>query len=354
MVAFGSRELGDGRPCFLTFEAGATHDGLDSARRLAGLAAQAGADAVKFQLLDPDRLVADRQQIFTYEVLTDRESGASETVAEPLYDILCRRAMSADEWRVLKAHCDRLGLAFFATVGFAEEVALLEELACDSVKIASADVNHVPLLRRVARTGMCVQLDTGNATVGEIEAAVDTIRGEGNDNILIHHCPSGYPARLDSINLNVIPTLKRMFPYPIGYSDHSPGWEMDIAAAALGANLIEKTITEDRTTRSVEHIMSIEPPSLVRFVRSIRDLELALGGARRILSPEETLRRAAIRRSIHVRHAVDAGQRLRAEDLDYRRPGDGISPASADQVIGRTMRAAKRGGARLTWSDLAD
>jgi sialic acid synthase SpsE len=352
MVRFGKRQLGDGFPCFITYEAGPTHSGLESAKRLAELVAGAKADAIKFQVIDPDRLVADRKQLFTYDVLVDRESGATETVSEPLYDILCRRALSKDEWRSLKQHCDSLGLAFFATIGFDDEIELLEELHCDSIKIASADVNHTPLLRRAAKSGMCLQLDTGNATIGEIEAAVDIIRAEGNDNIIIHHCPSGYPAHLESINLNVIPTLKRMFPYPIAYSDHTPGWDMDLAAVAMGANLIEKTVTEDRMTRSVEHVMSIEPQDMTRFIAAIRDLETAMGSPRRVMSSTEVEKRNANRRSTFLRCDLPAGSVLSMEHFDFRRPGHGISPADAERLIGAKLRAGKPAGHRLEWPDI--
>jgi N,N'-diacetyllegionaminate synthase len=352
MVKFGSRRVGDGEPCFITYEAGPTHSGLESAKRLSSLAAEAQADAVKFQVIDPDRLVADRKQLFTYEVLVDRDSGTMETVSEPLYDILCRRALAKDEWRALKRHCDGLGLAFFATIGFEDEIELLEELNCDSIKIASADVNHTPLLRRAARSGMCLQLDTGNATIGEIEAAVDVIRGEGNENTIIHHCPSGYPARLESINLNVIPTLKRMFPYPIAYSDHTPGWDMDLAAVALGANLVEKTISEDRTTRSVEHVMSIEPAEMGKFIRAIRHLETAMGNPRRPMSPAEVEKRNANRRSIHLRRDLPGGAVLDLADLDFRRPGYGIPPSETDRLLGKALRNGKAAGDRLEWVDI--
>lgn len=352
MVEFGTRRVGDGQPCFITYEAGPTHSGLESAKKLASLAAEAKADAIKFQVIDPDRLVADRKQLFTYDILVDRDSGATETVSEPLYDLLCRRALTKDEWRELKQHCDGIGLAFFATIGFEDEIELLEELNCDSIKIASADVNHTPLLRRAARSGMCLQIDTGNATIGEVEVAVDVIRGEGNENIIIHHCPSGYPAHLESINLNVIPTLKRMFPYPIAYSDHTPGWDMDLAAVALGANLVEKTISEDRTTRSVEHIMSIEPQDMARFITAIRDLETAMGSARRVMSPTEVERRNANRRSIHLSRDLAAGSALTLEDLDFRRPGHGIPPSEADRLVGSALNVAKTAGERLNWSDL--
>ena len=192
MVNFGKRKVGDGQPCFITFEAGPTHDGLESAKRLVSLAAEAGADAIKFQILDPDRLVADKKQLFTYDVLIDRDTGKTETVSESLCDILCRRALDKREWIELKTHSDGLGLAFFATIGFDDEMELLEELGCDSVKNGSADVNHWPLIRKAAKTGMCIQLDIGNANIGEIEEAADIIRSEGNENIIIHNCTSGY------------------------------------------------------------------------------------------------------------------------------------------------------------------
>ncbi|MBA1329761.1 N-acetylneuraminate synthase, partial [Candidatus Endoriftia persephone str. Guaymas] len=226
MVRIGNRYIGDDHPCFITFEAGPTHNGLEMAKRLVKHAAEAGADAVKFQIFDPERLVADKKMPFSYEILVDRESGRLQRVEEPLYEILHRRCLSRDEWRELKRYSDSLGLAFFSTASFEEDIDLLVELGCDSIKIASGDINHHPLLRYAARTGLCLQLDTGSATLGEVETAVDLILTEGNEQIIIHQCPSGYPARLNSINLNIIPTLKRLFPFPAAFSDHTPGWEM--------------------------------------------------------------------------------------------------------------------------------
>lgn len=337
MVVFGNRRVGDGEPCFITFEAGPTHSGLESAKRLVSLAAKAGADAIKFQILDPDRLVADKKQLFSYQILTDRETGETLTISEPLYDILCRRTLDSEEWKNLKAHSDSMGLAFFATVGFEDEIQLLEELECDSIKIASADVNHWPLIRRAARTGMCIQLDTGNATIGEIEEAVDIIVSEGNENIIIHNCPSGYPARLESINLNLILTLKHIFPYPVAFSDHTPGWEMDIAAVAVGANLVEKTITEDRTTRSVEHIMSIEPLEMKDFITKIREVEIAMGNGKRALHPAELEKRKEIRRSAFLTKQVIKGQSVREAEIEFRRPGFGIPPNEFEKHMSRNF-----------------
>ncbi len=352
-VRFGSRAVGDGHPCFITYEAGPTHSGLESAKRLVSLAARAGADAVKFQILDPDRLVADRKLPFTYDILVDRTSERTETVSEPLYDILCRRSLGHGEWRELKSHCDGLGLAFFATIGFDDEIRLLEQLGCHSIKIASADVNHLPLIRKAARTGMCVQLDTGNSSLGEIEIAVDAIRGEGNESIVIHQCPSGYPAKRDGINLNIIRTLKQMFGLPVAYSDHTPGWEMDVAAVALGANMVEKTITEDRTTRSVEHIFSLEPADMAKFVRIVRDVEAAMGTARRILAPEEKRKRDSYRRSIFLAAPASAGTKLADAKIEYRRPGHGYGPDRYDELAPRVLRRDLPAGHMVVPDDLS-
>jgi N,N'-diacetyllegionaminate synthase len=352
MVTFGNRLVGDSQSCFITFEAGPTHDGVTSAKRLATLAADAGADAIKFQILDPDRLVADRSVMFEYEVLADRATGRTEVVAEPLYDLLTRRALEKNEWRDVKKHCDSLGLAFFATVGFEDEVVLLEEINCDSIKIASADINHFPLIRRAAKTGKCIQLDTGSASLGEVELAVDVVRSTGNPNIIIHQCPSGYPARLESINLRMISTLKQMFGYPVAYSDHTPGWEMDIAAVALGANLVEKTITEDRMTRSIEHIFSLEPADMREFIQKIRDLETALGTTRRVLHDEERKKRQKVRRSLHLLEPVTAGMALHQARVEFRRPGFGIGPDVYGSLLNLRFRQPLQRGHLLSLADL--
>ena len=352
-VKFGNRKIGDGHPCFITYEAGPTHDGLESAKRLVKLAAEAGADAVKFQTFDPDRLVADKKMPFSYEVLVDRATGKTETVEEPLYDILCRRTLTRDEWRELKRYSDSLGMVFFSTVGFEEDLRLLEEVGCHSVKIASADINHFPLIRMAARSGMCIQLDTGSSTLGEVEAAVEVIQSEGNENIIIHQCPSGYPARLESINLNIIPTLKRLFPFPAAFSDHTPGWDMDVAAVALGANLLEKTITEDRTTRSVEHIFSLEPQEMKAFINTVRAVETALGSPRRVMHDEERAKRQRNRRSVFLKSNVRAGEKLGEAEVDFRRPGFGIGPDVYEQLLDLRFLSDLPAGHQLTLKDLS-
>ena len=348
----GSRLIGEGQPCFVTFEAGPTHDGLDTAKALVRAAASAGADAIKFQILDPERLVADRSQLFSYEILVDRSTGKTAEKSEPLYDILKRRSLARNEWRELKSFSDSLGLAFFATVSFESDIDFLEEIGCESIKIASGDVNHFPLIQYAARTGISLQLDTGNSTVGEIEAAVDVISRAGNDKIIIHHCPSGYPARREGINLRVIQTLRAMFPYPIAFSDHTPGWDMDIAAICLGANMVEKTITLDRTIPSVEHIMSIEGTDIPRFVNVVRDIEAAFGSPRRIMQEAEIRKRDMVRRSAFIKRDMRAGERLTISDIDFRRPGLGIPPSEVGRILDKVLAMDKRSGEILSYEDL--
>ena len=353
MVKIGKKNIGDGFPCYITFEIGPTHEGVDSAKRLIKHASDAGADAVKFQIFDPDRLVADKKQMFSYGILKNKETGEIETIEEPLYDIFVRRSLSKKEWLEIKSYCDELNIVFFSTVGFDEDIIFLEELGCDSIKIASADVNHFPLLKRAAKTNMCIQLDTGMATLGEIEQAVNIIRAEGNENIIIHQCPSGYPARLESVNLKILQTLKKMFPYPIAFSDHTPGHEMDIAAVALGANMVEKTITEDRMTRSVEHIMSIEPKEMKNFVRTIRDVEIGLGTGRRDMSDEELEKRNLNRRSMFLLKSAKKGQRLSNCETEFRRPGFGIRPDQFELVKNGIILKDLEAGHMLNFSDIS-
>jgi len=352
LVKVGSCLVGEGHPCFITFEAGPTHNGLESAKRLASHAFAAGGNAIKFQVFDPFRLVADPALLFTYEVLQNRESGNTITISEPLRDILSRRAMTRDEWREVKAHCDELGLVFFATACFNDDVDFLVEIGCHSIKIASADLNHHPLISYAARTKLCIQLDTGMASLGEIEAAIDIILKERNDQIIIHHCPSGYPARTENINLRVIRSIKSLFDCPVAFSDHSAGWSMDLAAIGLGVDMIEKTITEDRTTRSVEHIMSIEPIQMGVFVNEIRAVETALGDGRRHLTEPDKQRRNLMRRSAYLAADLPRAHAITESDIEFRRPGDGITPDRLGEVLTRRLIRSKGRGQKLEWGDL--
>ncbi|MCP3900751.1 MAG: N-acetylneuraminate synthase, partial [Desulfobacteraceae bacterium] len=244
-----------------------------------------------------------------------------------------------------------LGITFFSTATFEEEVDFLKDLKVDTLKICSGDINHFPFIRYCAKTGMSIQLDTGNATIGEVEKAYREVLKTGNDRVIIHNCPSGYPARLESINLKAIPTLKRMFPCPVAFSDHTPGWEMDIGAVSLGANIVEKTITLDRTCKSPEHIFSLEPEDMRKFVQSIRDLEIALGNSRRVISEEQYKIGNNTRRSIILKKDVKKGDVIEKDTFDFVRPGTGIEPGMADLIMHKRFTKEILQGSKLSWGD---
>lgn len=349
---FGQSLIGDGMPVCIVFEAGATHYGLDSALRLVDAAAAAGADAVKFQMVDVKRLVPSLDTMFSYVRLVNAATGETESITESLQTILLRRELKKEEWEAVVARCRQHNLTFFSTATTVEELEFLYEIGVGSIKIASGDINYHHFMRQAARYPWTIQIDTGNATIGEVEQAVDVLEAAGCRKIIINHCPSGYPARLDGINLRAVTTLKQMFPYPIAFSDHTPGATMDIAAVALGVHMIEKTITLDRTIRSPEHIMSLEPDEAKKFVTTIREVEQALGAPRRIMTEQERNTPPVARRSVVAAQDIPAGTVLSQANLEYARPGDGI-PAHRDRdILGGTVRRALRKGENFRYEDV--
>ena len=270
-----------------------------------------------------------------------------------MYDILCRRVLSRNEWKELKSYCDDLNLEFFATASFEEDIDFLVNIGCKSIKIASADVVNLTLLKYVSSKDVIVQVDTGSATLAEIEIAIDTVQDNLNEKIIVHHCPTGHPASFDNVNLKIIKTLQVMFPeIPIGFSDHSPGWEMDIAARVLGAALLEKTITEDRATRSVEHVMSLERLDAEQFVNSIRNLEVALGASRKIATKGSREKARMIRRSIFLAGSSKAGTSISSCEIEFRRPGDGIPVQLFELISTAFLKNTLPAGHKLQFRDL--
>jgi sialic acid synthase SpsE len=346
LISMGKREVGDGTSVFIVFEAGPTHTGLESAKKLAFHAKESGADAIKFQITDHNKLIYDKSLMFSYQALN--EKGNTYPVTEPLYDIWQRRYMPREDWVSLKSYCDKIGICFFATIFSCDDIDFVKSIGVDSLKIASQDTNYQDLIEYAATKGLPVQVDTGGSSLGEIERAVDWVMSCNNDKVIINHCPSGYPARLESVNLKMIQTLKSIFRFPVAFSDHNPGYEMDIAAVAVGANIIEKTITLDRTQRSCEHMFSIEPTDMKHFVETVRSIEVALGSNRRVLAPEECTKRDSIRRSAYLIRDVEAGEEISGGDIQFMRPGWGIKPCEYQRFVGRKYSQAIKAGSMLT------
>ncbi len=338
---------------YIVFEAGATHWGLESAKRLTEVAKESGANAIKFQFIDADRLIADKSIMFEYEYLEIDENGRERFVPikESLYDILKRRELKLEEWKDLKKYCDKIGITMFCTACYEDEVNfLVDELGIKSIKICSADLDQLDFIKYCASKGVNIQLDTGNGDLWEIERAIIEAESAGCNNIIIHLCPSGYPTRLESIHLRMITTLKTMFPnYSIAFSDHSPGWDMDIAAVALGADMIEKTITLDRTIKSCEHSFSLEPEQAKQFVKVIRDLEIALGSCRRIIPLDIKEKRKIARRSPYALRDLKAGEIIRKEDFEFKRPAFGLTNEEFRLVLGKRLSVNLKKGDVLTF-----
>ena len=338
---------------FIVLEAGPTHNGLESAKALIKIASDSGADAIKFQMIDTDRLIADKNIMFGYQFLEIDEYGNENfiPIEEPLADILKRRELTRDEWRDVKRYCDELGIYMFSTATYKEEVDfLVDDLKIDSIKVNSGDVNDLQFIRYCAKKGVNIQLDTGNADIWEIERAVIEAEEAGCHNIIIHLCPSGYPAHLESIHLNMITTLRQMFPnYGIAFSDHSPGWDMDIAAVALGVVMVEKTITLDRTIKSCEHSFSLEQDTVKKFVQSIRDVEKALGSTRRNIPTAIKQSRKKTRRSPYALRDIPAGEAITLHDFDFKRPGFGITSEEFEFFVEKKLKIDIKKGKALTY-----
>ena len=326
MLKIRDKLISDKSRCYITFEAGPTHLGYLSAKKLINQAAKAGADAIKFQILDPERLIQDKNQMFEFKILTHRKRKKTKTIKKKLYDLMKERSLKKTEWRKLRQYANKLDIAFFATIAFEDEIEFVKDIGCDSIKIASADLNYLSLIDKASKTKLPIQLDTGMSSIKEVEKAVKVIEKNKNNKIIIHHCPSGYPAGRNNINLNIIKTLKKKFKYPIAFSDHSPGYDTDIAALAIGSNMLEKTITEDVTYPSVEHMLSIEKNEMKKFVSTVRFIEDAMGLYQRSLTKEEINKRDKIRRSLFLHRDVKKGEVLKKVPHFFARPGDGITP----------------------------
>lgn len=329
----------------IVFEAGPTHSGIEEALKLVEVASAAGADAIKFQMVDADRLVADREKLIGFSVL---ENGSMVERTESLHKILKRRELSPDDWGYLREDARQNGLEFYCTACYEDEFDLLvEDMEVDAVKVASADIDNLPLLRYLADypSRVEIHIDTGSANIWEVDRAVEILHDP-----VIHHVPSGYPAHQPSIHLRVIQTLRMMYPeHTIAFSDHSPGWEMDIAAIALGAQLVEKTITLDRRKPEIEHCFSLEPEEAKTFVDRVEALEEALGSTRRTIPEHILWNRQGFRRSIYLNKPVKEGEPI--EDVELRRPGYGISPEFLPLIKGREAKKPLAGGL-LRWEDV--
>lgn len=346
-INLAGRKVGPGESPYIIAEIGSNHNGdMDLCRRLVDEARRAGADAVKFQSWSKDSLIC-RAEYGRNTSYTDKHRHFG-TLAE----MVEKYAFTPAQHRAIAAHCRQAGIAFLSSPFSPAEVDLLAELAVPAFKIASMDVNHFGLLEYVGAQGKPVILSTGMATLGEIERALDALRRGGTREIALLHCVSLYPPPPDSIHLRNIPMLREAFDVPVGFSDHTAGTGVGAAAVALGACLIEKHFTLDKTLPGWDHWLSAEPPELAALVRDAAMVHRALGSAQRVVGEAELAKRRQFRRRAVAGRALRRGAVLRAEDLAFKRPGTGIGPDEAMFAIGRRLKRDLAADEELEWADL--
>ncbi len=308
-------------------EAGVNHNGsIEMAKKLVDTAKECGADVVKFQTAKLDSLVSKSAHMADYQ---KNNIGVEESQKEMLSKLL----LDYDEFVELAEYCKKVGIQFLSTPFDIESIHFLNGMQ-NVWKVPSGEITNYPYLVEIGKTKKKVILSTGMAEMDEIQAAIDVLKENGTTDITILHCTTEYPAPIQDVNLNVMKTLRDSYGYPVGYSDHTQGIEVDLAAVALGATVIEKHFTLDRNLPGPDHKASLEPSELKVMVDGIRKIEIALGSSDKRPSEIELKNRLVARKSIVARKAIKAGEELTDDNITTKRPGTGINPMKWNEVIG--------------------
>lgn len=312
-------------------EAGVNHNGdIAMAKRLVDVAADAGADRVKFQTFSADSLLTVHAKKAEYQT-------RSTSPSESQHDMIARLELSRDMHHALKAHCEARGITFFSSAFDIPSLDFLAELGFDQFKIPSGEITNLPYLRHVGLFRKPVILSTGMATMEEIGAALAVLEDAGTprSSVTLLHCNTEYPTSMADVNLRAMLSMRDHFGIAVGYSDHTPGIEVPIAAVALGATVIEKHFTLDRDLPGPDHKASLEPPELKAMVVAIRNVEQALGDGVKTPTPSEAKNKPVARKSLVASRAIRSGETFTADNVTVKRPGSGLSPMLWDDVLGR-------------------
>ncbi len=311
---------------FIIAEAGVNHNGsLELAYKLVDAAKEADADCVKFQTYITENDTAVNCEKAEYQKTEQQESQ---------YELLKKLELSFDDFRKIQEYCKKKGIMFLSTPFDIESLKFLEEIHMPIWKIASSEVENFQLLREMAKTHKPIILSTGMCTIEEISNAVDVLKKYGAGQIKILHCNTQYPTPMEDVNLKAMYELKSMFQCDIGYSDHTQGIEVPIAAVAMGATIIEKHFTLDRNMEGPDHVASLNPLELKEMVQAIRNIEKAIGTGKKVPSNSEKGNRIAARKSIFARCEIKKGQKFTEENIIAKRPGGGVNPMRWEEVIG--------------------
>lgn len=332
---------------FIIAEAGVNHNGsLDLALQLVDAAKASGADAVKFQTFRADMLATRSAHKAPYQ---ERTTASSESQ----FEMLQRLELDAAAHQRLIEHSREIGIQFLSSPFDAQSADLLATMDVPLFKVPSGEITNLPFLQHVARKGRPVILSTGMSTLGEVEEAVHVLQDAGASQLTLLHCVTEYPAPYAEVNLRAMQTLKRAFGLPVGYSDHTPGIDIAIAAVALGAEVIEKHFTLDRSLPGPDHAASLEPGELQQMVAAIRHVEVALGTGIKAPAPCELPNLSVARKSVVAARSLPAGHQIATGDVDVKRPGNGLAPKFLPALIGRTLRVSLAKDEVISWNHLA-
>lgn len=314
---------------FIIAEAGVNHNGsLTIAKKLVEKAKEAGADCIKFQTFCPEMLVCKSAVRANYQIKNTSSDGSQLQMLKEL-------ALDYKQTKILKEFCESQEILFLSSPFDLPSIDFLLELNIKAWKIPSGEITNLPYLEKIGRTKKPVILSTGISNKKEIESAVYILKENGIESIALLHCTSEYPAPYDEINLSAIRTMKEYFQLPVGYSDHTIGIEASVASVALGASIIEKHFTLDKTMRGPDHVASLEPSQFRQMVLEIRNVEKALGNGIKEPSLSELKNRDIVRKSIVARHNIQKGDIFTEENITVKRPGGGINPMRWYDIIGK-------------------
>lgn len=340
-VTIAGRVVGPGHPLFVVAEIGGNFTTYEGGKRLINEAKRVGADAVKVQTYRAET-IASKKAMYDME----------NTGVASQYELFRKYELSEELHKKLFDYAKKVGIPLFSTPSHSEDVDLLEKLDTPAHKIGSDDACNLPFLEYVARTGKPIILSTGMCTLEEVRESVSTILSTGNDQLILLHCVSNYPAHHENVNLRAIGTLKKEFGLPTGYSDHTLTPSTALAAASLGADLFERHFTLDKNAEGPDHMLSSDPKEMKFIIESIREIEQALGdGIKRPAASEKKVRYNN-RKSIVTVKTINKGEIVSGSAIAIKRPGHGIAPKYFNLIIGRTVKQTVDAEEALTWDML--
>ena len=331
-IKIAGKKIDLDNPCFIIAEAGVNHIGdVNLAKRLIDVAVEAGADAVKFQTFHADNLVTCTAEKADYQKSATPQD-------ESQYEMIKKLELSDEVFLELSDYAKKREIIFLSTPFDEESVRLLDRIDVPAFKIPSGEITNFPLLKKIAEKKKIIILSTGMATLGEVEDAFHYLKKCGAEDIILLHCTTSYPAAINSVNLRAMETLRCAFQVPVGYSDHTEGITIPVAAVAMGACVLEKHFTLDKTLPGPDHKASLEPQELQAMVKAIRDVERALGNGIKVPNEEEEAIKKIARKSIVAKKNIKKGTPLDESLFNFKRPGTGIEPKYLPYVVGKTSK----------------